>query len=674
MVKLAPGASRVPQDDTPPKGSRLVIEGVTPQVDGGRFPAKGSLGEQVVVEADVLLEGHDRPAVLLLHRALNEQAWTEVRMRPIGNDRFRAEFAPSELGSHFFSVEAWIDHFATWAGDLSKRVAASQDVAVDLLIGAEIVEAATKRAKGPAGTRLKRFARDIRSGAVPGGDQAMAARAALSSELQTAMEVAPDRAESTRMPRELELWVDRERARYSTWYELFPRSTGPAGVHGTFADLEKRLRYVARMGFDVLYLPPIHPIGRRFRKGPNNSVDALPGEPGSSWAIGGPEGGHKSVNPLLGTLESFHHLLGAASAQGLEVALDLAFQCSPDHPYLAEHPEWFRRRPDGTIQYAENPPKKYQDIYPFDFETGAWRELWAELRSIVDFWIEQGVRIFRVDNPHTKPFRFWEWLISGVRAKHPEVVFLAEAFTRPKVMQHLAKLGFTQSYTYFAWRSTAAGLEEYFTELGRPPVSDFFRPNLWPNTPDILTDELQVGGRGAFVARLVLAATLGASYGIYGPAFELMENVAVAPGKEEYRDSEKYQLRHWDLARPDSLSELIARVNRIRARNPALQTDRGLRFIPTDNDQLLAYSKVTADGTNLVLTVVNLDPRRTQRGFVDIPTVELNLPPTDPFQVHDLLTDARYSWRGGRNYVELDPGVVPAHVLQVLHPALTEHG
>jgi len=368
----------------------------------------------------------------------------------------------------------------------------------------------------------------------------------------------------------------------------------------------------------------------------------------------------------LGTLEDFRHLLGAAAARNLEVALDLAFQCSPDHPYVLEHPEWFRHRPDGSIQYAENPPKKYEDIYPFDFETPQWRELWSELRSIVEFWIEQGVRIFRVDNPHTKPFAFWEWLIAGVRADYPDVIFLAEAFTRPKVMFHLAKLGFSQSYTYFAWRSTRSDLTEYFTELTASPARDFFRASLWPNTPDILTEELQSGGRPAFVARLILAATLGASYGIYGPAYELLEDVATAPGKEEYRDSEKYQVREWDLARPDSLREIVAWINRIRARNPALQTDRGLRFLPTDNPQLLAYSKVDADASNLVLTVVNLDHSQTQRGFVDVPTTELKLPATDPFEVHDLLTGARYTWRGGRNYVELNPAVVPAHVFEIL--------
>ena len=575
-----------------------MVEGVSPQVDGGRFPAKGSIGEPVLVEADAFLDGHDHVAAALHHRPRGQREWTEVRMRPLGNDRFRAEFQPTEIGGHLFVVEAWIDRFATWSNELVKRSAAGQEVAVDLLIGAELVQAASSRATGAAATRLRRFARDLRAGAGPGADQAAAVQAALSSELKTAMDAAPDRAGSVRCP-ELEVWVDRERARYSTWYELFPRSTGVGGAHGTFADTEKRLAGISKMGFDVLYLPPIHPIGRQFRKGRNNSAEVGPGDPGSPWAIGGPEGGHKAVHPELGTLEDFRHLVSAASAHGLEVALDLAFQCSPDHPYVTEHPEWFRQRPDGTIQYAENPPKKYQDIYPFDFETSAWRELYAELRSVVDFWIEQGVRIFRVDNPHTKPFRFWEWLITGVRDSNPEVIFLAEAFTRPKVMYQLAKLGFTQSYTYFAWRNTAAELREYFTELGTGPVRDFFRPNLWPNTPDILTAELQSGGRPAAVARLLLAATLGSSYGIYGPTFELLESVAVGPGREEYLDSEKYQVREWNLDSSTGLGDLIGWVNRIRARNPALQTNRGLRFLPTDNEHLLAYTKVTADGSEV---------------------------------------------------------------------------
>jgi starch synthase (maltosyl-transferring) len=427
------------------------------------------------------------------------------------------------------------------------------------------------------------------------------------------------------------------------------------------------------MGFDVLYLPPIHPIGHSFRKGPNNTVDSKPGDPGSPWAIGAAEGGHKSIHPELGTLDDFRHLVNAAAEHGIEMALDIAFQTSPDHPYVREHPEWFRWRPDNTVQYAENPPKKYQDIYPFDFETEAWPELWAELRDVFRFWIEQGVRIFRVDNPHTKPFAFWEWVIRTLKDEHPELIFLAEAFTRPKVMYRLAKLGFTQSYTYFAWRNAAWEIREYFEELTKPPVSDFFRPNLWPNTPDILNEYLQTGRRPAFIVRLILAATLGASYGIYGPAFELLEHVPVEPGREEYLNSEKYQLRQWDLERPDSLRDLIAEVNKIRAENPELHQNQTLRFHAIDNPTMIAYSKSDADRQNVMLTVVNLDPYHTHSGWIELDLDALNVDETRPFQVHDLLTGDRHLWSGRHNFVQLSPDALPAHVFKIRRHLLTEH-
>jgi starch synthase (maltosyl-transferring) len=450
---------------------------------------------------------------------------------------------------------------------------------------------------------------------------------------------------------------------------MFPRSAGADGEHGTFRDLESRLDYVAGMGFDVLYLPPIHPIGTTHRKGKNNARTALPGDVGSPWAIGSPEGGHKSVHPELGTLEDFRRLVRTAREKGLEIALDVAFQCSPDHPYVAEHPDWFRTRPDGTIQFAENPPKKYEDIVPFDFDTADRRALWDELASVFEHWIAQGVEIFRVDNPHTKPFRFWEWLIDRIHAEHPEVIFLSEAFTRPKVLYRLAKLGFTQSYNYFPWRNHKGELVEYFTELTRSEVVEYCRPSLWPNTPDILTERLQGGGRPAFAQRLVLAATLGASYGIYGPAFELQESAPREPGSEEYLDSEKYQLRSWDLERPDSLRDLIARVNRIRRENPALQQNRTLVFHGVDNDRMLCYSKSAEEHSNVVLVVVNLDPHHRQSGWTSLDLEALGLGEEAredrPFQVHDLITDARYLWQGGRNYVELDPHAVPAHVFRI---------
>ncbi|MBI4539988.1 MAG: alpha-1,4-glucan--maltose-1-phosphate maltosyltransferase [Gemmatimonadetes bacterium] len=470
----------------------------------------------------------------------------------------------------------------------------------------------------------------------------------------------------TTYERELAVMVDRPKAGFSTWYELFPRSCSPDGVrHGTFRDVEARLPYLAAMGFDVVYLPPVHPVGRTHRKGRNNAPTAISGDPGSPWAIGSEEGGHTAVHAELGTLDGFRRLLARAQEFGIEIALDLAYQCSPDHPWVRGHPEWFRRRTDGTVRYAENPPKKYEDIFPLNFETDKWRELWHELRGVVQFWIEQGVRIFRVDNPHTKPFAFWEWLIPDVKREHPDVIFLSEAFTRPKVMYRLAKLGFTQSYTYFAWRNTKWELTEYLTELTRTQVREYLRPNFWPNTPDILTAYLQTGGRPAFMARLVLAATLTANYGIYGPAFELCEHEPREPGSEEYLHSEKYEIRHWDLDQPHSLRDFIARVNRIRRENPALQTDRTLLFHRVDNDQLIVYSKHTESRSKVMLMAVNLDPYHTHAGWVDLDIDALRIGPRETYQVNDLLSGARYLWEGAHNYVELNPQVVPAHVFRI---------
>lgn len=648
--------------------TRVVIEAVKPEIDAGRFPIKRTVGEKVVVEADVFTDGHDLIDCVLRHRKETAPDWIEVPMTPLVNDRWRAEFRVTELGRYRYSLAGWIDHFKTWSHDLRKRLDASQDVAVELLIGAELVAEASARAAGEDAPRLKQWAEKLRA-----GDPAERGKLALETELAFLMARYPDRRLEAVYERELAVVVDRVRARYSAWYEFFPRScaTQP-GAHGTFRDCEARLPYVAAMGFDVLYLPPIHPIGHTFRKGRNNSTTAGPDDPGSPWGIGSELGGHKAVHPDLGTLEDFRNLLVHAKEMGIEVALDIAFQCSPDHPYVKEHPEWFRHRPDGTIQYAENPPKKYQDIYPLYFESDRWRELWEELQSVVLFWIAQGVRIFRVDNPHTKPFRFWEWLIGGIKKDYPEVIFLAEAFTRPRIMYHLAKLGFTQSYTYFAWRNTSWELTQYFTELTQTDVREYFRPNLWPNTPDILTDLLQYGGRPAFIARVVLAATLGASYGIYGPAFELLENRAIAQGKEEYYDSEKYEIKQWDLERSDSLREFITLVNRIRRENPALHTDRGLRFHPMDNSALLCFSKQTDDGSNLVVVIANVDPYHTQAGTVTLPLEELGIDPNQPYQVHDMLGDAYYLWRGSRNYVQLNPQVVPAHIFRLRHRVRTE--
>jgi starch synthase (maltosyl-transferring) len=478
---------------------------------------------------------------------------------------------------------------------------------------------------------------------------------------------------ATTYPKELALAVDRERARYGAWYEMFPRScSSEPGRHGTLEDCASRLAYVSAMGFDVVYLPPIHPIGDTNRKGKNNSPNAERDDPGSPWAIGGPAGGHKAIHPQLGDLNDFQRLVAKAQEYNLEVALDLAFNCTPDHPYVEQHPGWFRHRPDGSVQYAENPPKKYEDIYPFDFETEEWHDLWEELKSIVLFWIGQGVRIFRVDNPHTKPFRFWEWLLKDIKREHPDVIFLSEAFTRPKVMYHLAKLGFTQSYTYFAWRNTKWELTQYFTEITQTGLRDFFRPSLWPNTPDILTEYLQFGGRAGFMTRLVLAATLGASYGIYGPAFDLMENRPKEPGSEEYLGSEKYEIRDWDIDSRHSLKDFIGRMNFIRRDNPALQSDWSLSFHNVDNEELICYSKHSEDLSNIILVVVNLDPHHTQSGWVDLSLETLGFDYDQAYQVHDLLSGSRYPWRGPRNYVELDPRLVPAHVFRMRRRVRTE--
>ena len=662
----------------------MAIEAVSPEVEGGRFPSKRSLGERVAIEADVFADGHDAVACVIRYRHQTESTWTELPMSALGNDRWRAEFTVSELGRYLYTVEGWVDRFQTWRLQLAKRIAAGQDVTLELRVGAQLVEAAAKRAQGEDSESLRKHSEALRTAGVPGnaplpgplpsrGEGASAGTGTLPLELVHLMDRYPDRGEAVTYPRELEMLVDPLRARFSAWYELFPRSAGEPGRHGTFRDVEKRLPYIAGLGFDVLYLPPIHPIGRTNRKGANNSVQASKGEPGSPWAIGSEEGGHKAIHPELGNLNDFRHLVGAAKEKGLSLALDIAFQCSPDHPYIGEHPEWFRHRPDGSIQYAENPPKKYEDIVPFDFECEAWRELWAELLSIVTYWMDQGVRIFRIDNPHTKPFTFWEWLIGEVKRDNPDVIFLAEAFTRPKLMYRLAKAGFTQSYTYFAWRNTAWELTQYFTELTQAPVSDFFRPNLWPNTPDILTEYLQTGGRPAFAARLVLAATLGANYGIYGPAFELCEARAKEPGSEEYLESEKYQLRSWNTDSPDSLREMITLVNEIRRENLALQSDRGLRFHTTENESLIAYTKSTADLADVVLTVVNLDPHHTQAGMVTLPLKALGLDTDKSYQAHELLSGARYLWNGPRNYVEINPHAAPAQIFRFRRRVRSEH-
>jgi starch synthase (maltosyl-transferring) len=652
---------------------RAVILAVRPELDGGRFPIKRVLGESLAIEADIVADGHDLLRAVVLDRPLggplggpldrpldgapDPAAWRETELVLGADDIWRATIELPALGRHRYTVEAWIDGFATWRRGLERKLAAGFDVAVELLEGAALVEAACARRADP----VLRQAAGVLRGAGP-----LAERIAIATgdALAGAMARAPDRSRAARYDRELEVSVERPRAACSAWYELFPRSARGDGRHGTLRDVEARLPYVAELGFDVLYLPPIHPIGRAFRKGRDNAPTAGPDDPGSPWAIGGPEGGHTSIHPALGTLADLDRLVAAARDRGLELALDIAFQASPDHPWVREHPAWFKARPDGTIQYAENPPKKYQDVYPFDFDTADWQALWRALRDVFVFWCERGVRMFRVDNPHTKPLRFWQWCLAEVQARYPDAIFLSEAFTRPKLMYALAKIGFSQSYTYFTWRTTKAELEAYATELARTEVAEFFRPSFWPTTPDIFPEHLVHGGRAAFASRLVLAATLVASYGIYGPSFEIGEREP-RPGAEELARNEKYEIRSWDLDRPDSLRHVVARLNRIRRAHPALHGNRSLRFHPTDNDLVICYSKHTPDRRDVVLAVVNLDPHHAHRAWLTLDLAALGLADDQVFQVHDLLGDARYTWRGAHNFVELVPDHSPAHIFEV---------
>lgn len=578
------------------------------------------------------------------------------------NDHWSAEFTVEKLGLYDYRLEAWVDAFATWRRDFEKRLLVNQDIESELHVAAELITSAAANAPGEDAAALR-----LRSAAIVAAtpvDERV--QLALDESLITLMDAYGSRGPVTTYDRGLQVRVDRPLARCSAWYEMFPRSTSPLpGRHGTFRDTIARLPYIQELGFDVLYLPPIHPIGKVNRKGRNNSPRCEPGDPGSPWGIGSAEGGHAAVHPELGTLEDFRALVAAANERGIEIALDIAFQVAPDHPWVKEHPQWFKHRPDGSIRYAENPPKKYEDIYPIDFETADWRALWTALEDVVRFWIGQGVTVFRVDNPHTKAFAFWETMITSVKQDHPEVIFLSEAFTRPRVRYYLAKLGFSQSYTYFAWRTTKQELTQYVTELTTTEVKEYFRPNFWPNTPDILHETLQHGGRGAFALRVVLAGTLAANYGIYGPAYELCVNTPREPGSEEYLDSEKYEIKHWDLDAPHSLRPLISRLNRIRRENPALQLNETIRFHETENDQLLAYSKTDRNGGNVVLVVVNLDPHLRQAGRVRLPLDELGLSWEADFEVHDMLTDTTYRWRGDWQYIELNPIVQPAHIFRI---------
>ncbi len=639
----------------------VVIENLQPLLDGGHYPIKRIIGEDLGVEADIFKDGHDVVAAVLKWRVLGKRAWRETPMNFVDNDRWRGVCTIYHEAIHEYTVEAWTDTFRSWQSEFVKKFDGGiSDLRSEALEGSAIVESAAKRARDRADReRLLEFSEQISKGA-----NSEIYAIAQSPELEVLMATYPDRSDATQYAPAPQVVVDRRAALFGAWYEFFPRSAEGRGDRGsTLRDCLPRVDYAKAMGFDVIYLPPIHPIGHTNRKGRNNSLACEPDDPGVPWAIGSEAGGHRAVEPSLGTLADFDWFQKEVRERGMEIALDFALNCSPDHPYVKEHPEWFYRRPDGTIKYAENPPKKYEDIYPLNFRCENWRELWNEIKSIVLFWAEHGVRIFRVDNPHTKPVAFWEYLITGVREKYPDTIFLSEAFTRPKMMKALAKAGFNQSYTYFTWRNSKRELIEYFTELTQTEMSEYFRPNLWPNTPDILPFVLQEGGRPAFMIRVLLAATLSPLYGIYS-GYELCENEAL-PGREEYLDSEKYQFKERDWNAQGNIKDWITRLNRIRKQNRALQLYTNLRFYHAENDAILFYGKMTAARDNIILVVVNLDPHRKQNSFVDVPIEQFGQMESDDYRVEDLLSGTSYTWRGRRNYVELDPNIQPAHIFLV---------
>ena len=626
---------------------RVVIDRVRPEVDCGRFAVKRIVGEPVWIEADIICDGHEELECAVHVRHGEAGSWRTIPLECQGNDLWTASFTPDALGLWQFFITARVDSFGTWLRDLHRRHDAGEDLRPELLTGSGMVAQAAHRAPPTAAAELEAIAAAIARSSSP----------AVASEPRVAelMQLHADRRDETRLDPPRAIRVERPLARSSAWYEVFPRSWGRGGAHGTLSDLADRIDYVADMGFDVLYLTPLHPIGSSFRKGRNNDLVASADDVGSPWAIGSPAGGHKAIHPQLGTFEDFERLRARATSLGMELAIDLAIQCSPDHPWVKEHPEWFRRRSDGSIAYAENPPKKYQDIVPFDFQCDAWKQLWEALADVVRFWVEKGVRIFRVDNPHTKPFAFWEWLITGIHRTHPDVIFLSEAFTRPKTMYRLAKLGFTQSYTYFTWRTEKPETGDYLVEVSTPPISDFFRANFWPNTPDILHATLQNGGRPMFLVRLALAALGAANWGIYGPAMELMESTPVQPGSEEYLDSEKYEIKRWNLADPESLAPFITQLNAIRRAEPAIRLARPVAIHPTDDDHVLAFSRFDAESGSRLLVVVNLDPTSRSTARVSIDAAALGLPPEGTIDAHELLGGCTHRWPSGEAACECTP-------------------
>jgi starch synthase (maltosyl-transferring) len=648
---------RLPDVAEPP--SSVIIEHMQPEIDAGRYPVKRVAGDILEVSADIFKDGHDKIAAVVQYCRDGEDEWQEAEMRLVDNDRWVGHILLPDNSRYRYTVEAFPDRWATWQDEIGKKTAAGQDVALELLEGRAILAEALTRAEDADLAVLDDAIATIDAGK----NQAVIVHLLLGPEVEAAMRRSRSRHGAARYERELEVVVDRPAARFAAWYEMFPRSAGHDPTRSaTFHEAAERLTAIAAMGFDVVYLTPIHPIGCAFRKGKNNSLDPKSGDPGVPYAIGNVEGGHDAIEPGLGTLDDFRAFVDRATALGMEVALDVALQASPDHPWAREHPEWFTIRPDGSIHFAENPPKKYQDIYPLNFDTPAWRELWLELRRLILFWIEQGVKTFRVDNPHTKPTVFWEWLIDDVQCAHPEVIFLSEAFTRPKVMRSLAKAGFSQSYTYFTWRNFKGELEEYFTELTQSEMNEYYRGNLFPNTHDILPFILQEGGRPAFKMRFALAATLSSLYGIYS-GFELCENAAV-PGREEYLNSEKYEYKVWDWDRPGNIIPYISRINAIRREHPALQLYDNLRFYPCDDENIACYGKATADGRDQVIVAVNLDPFDTHESWLHFPLHEWGLEPAQAFQVEDLFTGETHLWHE-HQHLRLDPHDEPARFYAV---------
>lgn len=635
--------------------ARVIIENVQPQVEGGNYPSKYTVGEHVRVTADIFGDGHDHIRAQVLYKKETSESWSTLELKHLSNDNWVASFQVTEKGFYFFTIRAWIDHFETWYDGFRKKADAAVDVHVELMEGAAYLK---KIGKGDP--YLQKLAKELtqRDG------YSEAIKKVLSPAFKTIVHEHPLIENETVYEKELKLIVESKKANFSAWYELFPRSASLDGGHGTFRDVIRLLPRISTMGFDVLYMPPIHPIGKVNRKGKNNNVRAEVGEPGSPWAIGSDEGGHKAIHPELGSLSDFKRLVAEAKKLNIDIALDIAFQCAPDHPYVKEHPEWFKQRPDGSIQYAENPPKKYQDIYPFNFESEDWKNLWQELLSVFEYWIEQGVKIFRVDNPHTKPIRFWQWVIAEINKKHEDIIFLSEAFTRPKIMASLAKVGFTQSYTYFTWRVTKEEITEYITELSQTQSRNYFRPNFWPNTPDILPFHLQHQGENVFILRLALAATLSSSYGMYGPAYEFYDNQPV-PGREEYLNSEKYEIKRHDWKRTNRMTDIITLINNARKQHPALQSTWNVQFCTVHEPNLLAYIKTTEDLSDIFLIVVNLDPHQRHTGFIQLPRERLRLPDRINIKLHDVVTDEHYTWTQEWNYVELDPYKMPFHLFRV---------